>query len=205
MAKTETPKKKPATRKPKAAPTPKPASASEGTWQGRLGQEMAALLLLGLAGFFFLALWSHAPAPVDPQGLVSVWKAAAVHNAAGKAGALLAAYLIWGLGLASFLIPLMLLGLAWQSHNEGLEDLGWLQTISGLGLLLASAGLLSLGWGGSPHSGGGSLGSLLAAILLPSLNTVGAALALILVLLISVMGATRLSYVGLMALLGQAT
>ena len=55
----------------------------------------------------------------------------------------------------------------------------------------------------SASYGGGYLGSLLAAVLLPSLNTVGAALALALVLLISVMGATRLSYVGLMALLGQ--
>ena len=111
-------------------------------------------------------------------------------------------YLIGGLGLASYWVPLMLLGLAWQSHHEGLEDLGWLQTLSGLGVLLASAGLLSLGWGDSPHYGGGYLGSFLSAILLPSLNTIGAALALALVLLVSVMGATRLSYVGLMALLG---
>ena len=57
--KSETPKKKPATRKPKAAPAPKPEAAPEVTWQGRLGQEMAALLLLGLAGFFLLALWSY--------------------------------------------------------------------------------------------------------------------------------------------------
>ena len=61
MAKSETPKKKPATRKPKAAPAPKPEAAPEVTWQGRLGQEMAALLLLGLAGFFLLALWSLHP------------------------------------------------------------------------------------------------------------------------------------------------
>ena len=51
MAKTETPKKKTVTRKPKAAPAPKPEPGPEVTWQGRLGQEMAALLLLGLAGF----------------------------------------------------------------------------------------------------------------------------------------------------------
>ena len=111
--------------------------------------------------------------------------------------------LIGLLGLAAYWAPLMLLGLAWQSHHEGLEDLGWIQTISGLGVLLASAGLLSLGGGHSSLYGGGYLGSSLAAILLPSLNTIGAALVLVLVLLISFMGATRLSYVGLMALLGQ--
>ena len=41
--KNDTPKKKPVTRKPKVAAAPKPESASEVTWQGRLGQEMAAL------------------------------------------------------------------------------------------------------------------------------------------------------------------
>ena len=208
MAKSETPnnKKKTNSRKPKAPPAPKVAAAPEVSWQRRLGQEMAALLLLGLAGFFLLALASRSP--VDPQGLVVMWKAAAVHNAAGKAGALLAAYLIWGLGLASFLVPVMLLGLAWQSHNEGLEDLGWPQTVSGLGGLLAAAGLLSLGWpavrwGGELIYGGGGLGKFIAGTLLSALNPAGAALALGLALLLGVMGATRLSFVGLMALLGQ--
>ena len=79
----------------------------------------------------------------------------------------MAAYLISGLGLAAFILPLMFLGLAWQSHHEGLEDLGWLQTLSGLGVLLASAGLLSLGWpavnwGGDMMYGGGGLGKLIA-------------------------------------------
>jgi S-DNA-T family DNA segregation ATPase FtsK/SpoIIIE len=97
----------------------------------------------------------------------------------------------------------MFLGLAWQSHHQGLEDLGWLQTLAGLGVLLASAGLLSLGWGDRLLYGG-YLGNLLTTILLPSLNQVGTALALALVLLVSVMGATRLSYVGLLALLSQA-
>ena len=211
MAKNETlktPKKKNNSRKPKVTPAPQVAEAPEVSWQRRLGQEMAALLLLGLAGFFLLALWSHAPAPVDPQGLVAMWKATAVHNAAGKAGALLAAYLIWGLGLAAFLIPLMLLGLAWQSHDEGLEDLGWLQTVAGLGGLLAAAGLLSLGWpavrwGGALIYGGGGLGKFIATTLTAAFNPGGAALALGVALLLGVMGATRLSFVGLMALLGQ--
>ena len=108
---------------------------------------MAALLLLGLAGFFLLALWTYTP--VDFPGLKALWEAAAVHNSAGKAGVLVAYCLLGLLGLAAYWAPLMLLGLAWQSHHEGLEDLGWLQTLSGLGVLLASAGLLSLGWGDS--------------------------------------------------------
>ena len=50
---------------------------------------MAALLLLGLAGFFLLALWSYTR--VDFPGLKALWDAAAVHNSAGKAGVLVAA------------------------------------------------------------------------------------------------------------------
>ncbi|MEJ2671368.1 MAG: DNA translocase FtsK 4TM domain-containing protein, partial [Deltaproteobacteria bacterium] len=135
-------------------------------------------------------------------------KATGVHNAAGKGGALLAAYLIWSLGLASFLLPLMFLGLAWQSHHEGLDDLGWPQTVSGLGMLLAAAGLLSLvwpvlQWRGGLIYGGGSLGKLIAGALTSAFNPNGAALALGVALLIGLMGATRLSFVGLMALLGQ--
>ena len=206
MAKSETPKKKTTIRKPKASPAPKPGAGPEVSWPRRLGQEMAALLLLGLAGFFLLALWSYTPA--DFPGLKALWQAVAVHNTAGKAGVLVAHYLISGLGLAAYWVPVMLLGLAWQSHHEGLEDLGWLQTVSGLGVLLASAGLLSLGWpaitwGRDLVYGGGGLGKLIAAGLCALLNPAGAGLGLGLVLLVSVMGATRLSYVGLMALLGR--
>ncbi len=121
----------------------------------------------------------------------------------------MAAYLIWGLGLAAFWVPLMLLGLAWQSHNEGLEDLGWLQTVCGPGSppglrrgCCPWAGRRS--WGSELLYGGGGLGKLpRRGCCCSSLNPIGAALALGLVLLISFMGATRLSYVGLMALLGQ--
>jgi len=190
----------------KAAPGPRPDPAPP-AWPRRLGQEMAALLLLGLAGFSLLALWSYSVQ--DPQGLVEAWGFAQVRNAGGKAGALAAAYGIWALGLAAFWTPLMLLGLAWQSHREGLENLGWPQTLAALGLFLAAAGLLSLGWpllywGGLGLSGGGKLGALLAGALLAAFNGSGAFLALALLLLISFMGATRLSYVGLMARLAEA-
>lgn len=189
------------------APVPPPEPAALPPWTRRLGQEMAALLLLGLAGFCFLALMSHTL--IDPQGLVAVWKAVEVHNQGGKAGALLAAYLMWGLGLAALLVPLMLLGLAWESHRRGLDDLRGLQTLSGLGTLLAAAGLFSLAWprlrwGGSWIHGGGASGDLLAGGLAAALNPGGAALALALLLLLSVMGATRLSYVGLLSRTGSA-
>ena len=126
--KSETTKKKGNGRKARVAAAPKRGAAPEVSWSRRLGQEMAALLLLGLAGFFLLALGSHSP--TDPQGLLAVGQAASVQNAAGKGGALVAAYCIWGLGLAAFWLPLMFLGLAWQSHHEGLEDLALLKRTS---------------------------------------------------------------------------
>ena len=134
--------KKGNSRKGKAAPGP-PSDPAPTTWPRRLGQEMAALLLLGLALFIFLTLWSYSVQ--DPQWLVDTWRAAGVRNLGGKGGALVGGYLVWGLGLAAFWAPLLFLGLAWQSHRQGLEDLGWPQTLGALGMLLAAAGLLSLG------------------------------------------------------------
>jgi S-DNA-T family DNA segregation ATPase FtsK/SpoIIIE len=205
MAKNSAPKKSsPKKSKPAAAFPPVPPPAP--TWPRRLGQEMTAILLLGLAGFLVLALGSHSLQ--DPQGFLTTLNAAAVRNAGGKAGALVAAYGLAGLGLAAFWLPLLLLGLAWQSHRRGLEDLSWPQAVAALGVLLASAGLLALGWpavswGGDLMYGGGSLGRVTARLLRLSLNPAGAVLALALVLLISFMGVTRLSYVGLLAWLGQ--
>ena len=83
MAKNSASKKSsPRKAKPAAAPPP----AAPATWQRRLGQEMTALLLLGLAGFFWLGLASHSLS--DPQGFLATLNAAGVHNAGGKAGAL---------------------------------------------------------------------------------------------------------------------
>jgi len=190
-------------RKLKVNPAPEAPPVS---WQRRLGQEMTALLLLGLAGFVCLALASHSLN--DPQGLMDAWGTQGLHNWGGKAGAVLAAYLIRGLGLAAFWLPLMIFGLAWLSHRQGLETLYPTQLLGALGVMLASAGLLSLAWakmawGAGQMEAGGSLGGLLAQGLAALLNPPGAALALGLVLLICFMGATRLSYIGVLSLLGQ--
>ena len=173
-------------------------------WPRRLGQEMTALLLLGLAGFFLLALGSHSLQ--DPQGLLAAWNRGGVQNAGGKAGAVAAAYAWWSLGLAAFWIPLSLLGLAWQSHRRGLEELGWRQAAACLGMILSTAGLLYLVRpyfsGNEGLMPGGILGELLGKGLLAVLNRPGAALALALILLLSFMALTRLSYVGVISYLG---
>ncbi len=182
-------------------PAPVPEAVS---WQRRLGQEVAALLLLGLAVFLFLALLSHRLD--DPQGLAALWDVPGVHNWMGKAGAYLAAWGLWGLGLAAFWLPVMFTGLAWRAHRHGLEDLSGLQVAASGGVLVASAGLLALAWprfrwgGGWLHTGG-RLGDFLGLTLTGWLNGAGAALALVLFLLVAAMGATRLSWAGLLTTL----
>jgi S-DNA-T family DNA segregation ATPase FtsK/SpoIIIE len=184
-----------------------PETLEPTSWQRRLGQEMAALLLLGLGVFCLLALTTYATE--DPWGLLSVWSATGLHNGAGKAGALVSGVLMWTLGLAAFWVPLIFLGLAWQSHREGLEEISWLQVLAGAGILFANSGLLGLMrprliWGSGWIHTGGRLGDLVAVNLGSLLNRPGAALILALVLLVSFMGATRLSYVGLLGLIAQS-
>jgi DNA segregation ATPase FtsK/SpoIIIE, S-DNA-T family len=200
MAKRSAPKESGPRKSRMAAAPPSRTKA----WPRRLGQEMTALLLLGLAGFFLLALGSRSLQ--DPQGLLAVWSRGGVQNAGGKAGAVAAAYVWWSLGLASFWIPLSLLGLAWQSHRRGLEELGWRQAAACLGMIASTAGLLYLVRpyfsGNEGLTSGGVLGELLGKGLLRVLNRPGAALALALTLLLSFMALTRLSYVGLISYLG---
>ncbi len=176
------------------------------TWQQRLGQEVVALLLLGLALFLLLALVSYSLA--DPQGLTQAWSVSKVGNWGGKAGAFLA----WGglglLGLGAFLMPVLLFGLAWQCHRQGLDYLTWPQVISTLALLAGTTGLLSLAhpyisWGQGLIHSGGWLGNVLVAGLAGLLNRPGAVLALSLVFLLGLMGTTHLSLVGLLSLLGR--
>ena len=200
MAKKSAPKESGPRKSRMAAASPSRTKA----WPRRLGQEMTALLLLGLAGFFLLALGSHSLQ--DPQGLLAAWNRGGVQNAGGKAGAVAAAYAWWSLGLAAFWIPLSLLGLAWQSHRRGLEELGWRQAAACLGMILSTAGLLYLVRpyfsGNEGLMPGGILGELLGKGLLAVLNRPGAALALALILLLSFMALTRLSYVGVISYLG---
>ena len=172
----------------------------------RLGQEMTAVLLLGLGLFLFLAIWSWTLR--DPQTLMEAWSAVGVRNWGGKAGAYLSRHLLASLGVAAFWLPLLLAGLAWKSYRLGLEELALKQVSAVVGLVASSAGLLCLAsplvrWGDWSFQSGGWVGVLLAWGLSAVLNRSGAALVLALVWLISIMGATRLSFLGLLALLGR--
>jgi S-DNA-T family DNA segregation ATPase FtsK/SpoIIIE len=204
MAKNSTGKKNNSTQKKNQAPKQTPTGVQPVSGVRRLGQEVAALLLVGLALFLLLALGSWTLR--DPQEVVDIWRAPLVANWGGKAGALVARNLFGFLGLAAFWLPLLLLGLAWQSYREGLEELAGRQVLAALGVVVASAGLFSLvhphlSWGEWGFFTGGWLGRMLSGTLRPLLNPLGAGLVLGVALLVSLMGTTRVSVVGLAALL----
>lgn len=183
-------------KKGKAAP--RPAEPQSLPWQQRLGREVTALLLLGLAAFLFLALLTYRTD--DPQGLVALWRVSGVYNWMGKAGAWVAAVSLWALGLAAFWLPLLLISLAVTSHRRGVESLSPLRALTAGGVVLMSAGLLALArprwrWGEAWLHTGGRLGDFLAQTLAGWLNGPGAALVLGLLLVVCLSVATRLSWV----------
>ncbi|MBM4286400.1 MAG: DNA translocase FtsK [Deltaproteobacteria bacterium] len=171
-----------------------------------LAQEVAAVLLLGLALFLLLSLLSRTVN--DPQSLAELWQTGGVRNWGGKTGALLSLYLWGALGFAAFWLPLLSAGLAWRTHRLGLEPPTGFQLGSAAGVPAASAGLLSLArpfvsWENTLIHTGGWVGDGLSSGLTTLLNGPGAALVLGLALLVSLMGLTRLSLVGLLGLMGQ--
>ncbi|MBW1951822.1 MAG: DNA translocase FtsK 4TM domain-containing protein [Deltaproteobacteria bacterium] len=197
------PKKTKSKRKSKTI-LPKPAKGPAAPPPGRrLSQEIIALLLLVLDLFLVISLLSYSS--TDTAGLTAVGPVA---NWGGKAGALIADYLIRALGLAAFWLPIILswLALKFYQGDAGLRyPWHWLAY---LGLPLATAGLISLGWpmfplGGSQILGGGTLGWRLLVLLTPWLNLAGTALALVALLLVSFMAVTRISYVALLGLIRE--
>ena len=172
----------------------------------RLSQELFALILLVLDLFLILSLVSYSPA--DPQTLAALGKVPAVSNWGGKVGALIAAWLMGGIGLAAFWLPIMLSWLALQCYQGTLGAISPWTGVAYLTLPLATAGLLALGWPVITWergllAGGGAVGRWLTGHSQPVLNLAGSLLLFTAVALASFMGITRLSYVTLLGRLGD--
>ncbi|MFQ5669729.1 MAG: DNA translocase FtsK 4TM domain-containing protein [Acidobacteriota bacterium] len=162
---------------------------------GRLGREILALGLLALSLLLLTSLLTYDPS--DPAPLFGAASGRlAPHNATGPAGAFLAAASFQLLGLAAYLVPVLLMVAA--GGRLGSRSTGLATRLAGLVLLLlGGTGLLSLWFGRVATLGGlsagGLLGRALAAGLVALLSSLGASIVLMTLCLLSFLLTTRLS------------
>jgi S-DNA-T family DNA segregation ATPase FtsK/SpoIIIE len=161
--------------------------------------EIVAILLLAVGLLLTLCLVSAAFYPSDPS-----WNSAGqreVHNWAGAIGANVAALLFQTIGLAAYLLPLLLFAAAWRRFRSR-SFRAPLYRLLGLVLLtLSAAALLSISnirpiFDASVEPGG-MVGKLIASGLASGLNTVGATVLLIAFAATGVLLATNFSFIGL--------
>jgi S-DNA-T family DNA segregation ATPase FtsK/SpoIIIE len=176
----------------------------------RLVREVGLYLLVALAGYLTIALWTYAPS--DPAWSHS-GAGGVVRNAGGPVGAWLADVLLHLFGFFAFLFPAMAAFAGWRlfRHRRSGEppDLRHQAlTVGGFVLALAGGGGLGdLHFGqlavGLPFRAGGVLGEAVGAGLTGAFSFVGATLFLLTMFVSGVTLATGLSWLWLMDALGR--
>ena len=172
----------------------------EDSFLERAKREMVGILWIALGTFLFLSLLSFSP--TDPSLFFYTSKAKVVHNWMGVAGAYISSLLFQGFGFPSFLIPL-LLGLYafsfishWELKHFPVKLIGW------AAILLALSSFFGL-WFRSVHFfhqdllAGGFLGEFLSRTLVRYFNPPGATILLIVVLILSFILGTGISFISL--------
>ncbi|CAN5869251.1 hypothetical protein BH18ACI4_BH18ACI4_13890 [soil metagenome] len=161
--------------------------------------EITAILLLALSLLLSLCLVSAAFFPNDPS-----WNSAGgseTRNWAGAIGTNVAAGLFQAIGIAAFLLPLLLLAAAWRRFRS--QSIGPpLYPLVGLIILvLAASALVSVSQlhplFDSSVQPGGFVGTIVARTLAGGLGTVGATIVLIAAAATGLLLATNFSFVGL--------
>ena len=156
--------------------------------------EIVAIALAALALLLGLCLASYHPN--DPS-----WNAAGEAGASnwiGTIGANVSAALFQGIGLAAYLLPLLLLAAAWRRFRSRRINAPVSQIAGLVVLVLSSSALLSLAdirpvFDASFNAGGLS-GAIVARVLVAGLNTVGAAILLAAIAATGVLLATNFSF-----------
>jgi S-DNA-T family DNA segregation ATPase FtsK/SpoIIIE len=156
--------------------------------------EIIAIALVALALLLGLCLASYNPN--DPS-----WNAAgeaAARNWVGTVGANVAAALFQSIGLASYLLPFLIIAAAWRRFRARRINAPLLR-IAGLTLLVfSSAALLSLAnihpLQDASFNAGGLAGALIARLLVGGLNTIGATIFLSAVAITAILLTTNLSF-----------
>jgi S-DNA-T family DNA segregation ATPase FtsK/SpoIIIE len=177
--------------------------------EGRLVNEIVALALLAAAALLTLSLLTYHPADPAP-----IFGAAAgrseTGNAAGPVGAFLAAASFQLVGLAAYLLPLLILLLAWERLAARSDGEGRGSRLVGAALLMvAGAGLSSLWLGSLAMLGelpaGGLLGTVASGILVRLLYPAGASVVLLALVVLALLFTTRLSLQTAVAATGRSS
>src|SRR5262245_50046592 len=163
------------------------------------GNEILAILLLAIGSLLMLCLVSAAFYPNDPS-----WNSVGqgeTHNWAGSIGANVAATAFQFVGLAAYLLPLLLFAAAWRRFRTRNILSPW-SRLAGLVVLVVSASaLLSISrlhpLFDSSVQPGGLLGAIVAQGLASGLNTVGATVILVAIAATGLLLATNFSFVRL--------
>jgi S-DNA-T family DNA segregation ATPase FtsK/SpoIIIE len=156
--------------------------------------EIVAIGLVAMALLLGLCLVSYNPN--DPS-----WNAAGetgTHNWIGAVGANMAAALFQSIGLASYLLPLLILAASWRRFRSRRINAP-VSRLSGLFVLvLSSAALLSLAnikpFLDASFNAGGLIGAIITRALVGGLNTVGTAILLVAIAVTGILLATNFSF-----------
>jgi S-DNA-T family DNA segregation ATPase FtsK/SpoIIIE len=163
------------------------------------GNEILAILFIALGLLLALCLISAAFYPNDPS-----WNsagAAETHNWAGAIGANVAATAFQFIGLAAYLLPLLLFAAAWRRFHTAAIHSAWSRIIGLVILVVSASALLSISQlhplFDSSVQPGGLLGAVVAQGLASGLSNVGATVLLVAIAATGLLLATNFSFVRL--------
>jgi S-DNA-T family DNA segregation ATPase FtsK/SpoIIIE len=156
--------------------------------------EIVAIGLIAMALLLGLCLASYNPN--DPS-----WNAAGetgARNWIGAVGANVAAALFQSIGLASYLLPFLILAAAWRRFRSRRINAPVSRLSGLLVLVLSSAALLSLAnikpFLDASFNAGGLIGAIIARALVGGLNTIGATILLAAIAVTGILLATNFSF-----------
>src|SRR5215210_3163806 len=169
------------------------------------GNEILAILFIALGLLLALCLISAAFHPNDPS-----WNSVGqteTRNWAGSIGANVAATAFQFIGLAAYLLPLLLFAAAWRRFHTNVIHSPWTRIAGLVVLVVAASALLSISQlhplFDSSVQPGGLLGAIVAQGLASGLNNVGATVLLIAIAATGLLLATNFSFVRLYEILAN--